>query len=303
MQAKLIQEHFELAKRIVKEAGERKGVPEFPTGLNCLDELTGGFKRGEIWIIAGKAGSGKTSLGLQLARSFADNPEHSVCFLTLEMRGWELVLRMYSEMMNECYTDMVIGRQGIEPEKEKNFRIFLDGIDFEIIEYGYNWDEVLKVFDTFYKTKKPDVVFLDFIQLISWKEFKDERMAIMEYIRKLKEIANKHNIGFVVVSQLRRLPSGADYQREPDMTDLSGSGALEQVCDKICMIFKKTEGEKTEHYLNLIKNRQGQTKKMLVQFEGKYYRFKDNISTTVKPYVTEDTQKIIKQFGGSVVDD
>lgn len=303
MQAKLIQEHFEHAKRIVREAGERKGVPEFSTGLNCLDELTGGFKRGEIWIIAGKAGSGKTSLGLQLARSFAENPNHSVCFLTLEMRGWELVLRMYSEMMNECYTDMVIGKQNIEPEKEKTFKAFLNGIDFEIIEHGYHWDEVLKVFDTFYKTKKPDVVFLDFIQLVSWKDFKDERMAIMEYIRKLKEIAHKHNIGFVVISQLRRLPSGADYQREPDMTDLSGSGSLEQTSDKICMVFKKTEGNTTQHYLNLVKNRQGQTQKMLVQFEGKYYRFKDNVSTTIKPYVSSEIQAKIKAFNGEVVNE
>ena len=94
MQGKGVLEYWAEAKRICAE-NRARGEPDFPTGLRCIDDATGGMQRGEIWIISGKPGSGKTSLALQMARNFADNPDHTILFLSLEMKGWELTLRMF----------------------------------------------------------------------------------------------------------------------------------------------------------------------------------------------------------------
>jgi replicative DNA helicase len=258
------------------EERRKRGKPEFETGLKWVDEATDGLRRGDIWVVAGKSGSGKTTLALQMARNFADNKDHSILFLSLEMRGWELVTRMFCEMQGADFAQL---RKGYFPknfkEREKTFREYIKNIDFEIFEYGYKFSEVEKIIETAYKTKKPDVIFLDFLQLIEWKTYREEHIALMEYTRKIKELANKMQIAFVIISQLRRLPSGVNYERPPDIIDLKGSGAIENAADKILLIYTIEADEQREHYINLAKNRQGETKTEQVFFDGAKYRFRD----------------------------
>jgi len=273
---KTLTEYWIEARKIC-ELERKRGSPEFPTGIDFIDNHTGGIKRGHIWIIAGKTSSGKTALSLQLARAFADNPKNSILFLSLEMRGWQLCMRMFCEMTGLSYFDLVNGKKEIPKELNEMFCKYIKDIDFEILEGGYVFEELVETINRYYKTKKPDVVFLDFVQQIEWKNFKDERIALMEYIRKIKEMANRMNIAFVIVSQIRRLPSGSDYNRPPDLYDLKGSGSLEQMADIVLLLHKETDNRDgiESHFLNIAKNRHGQTCKGQVLFEGRSYRFRD----------------------------
>jgi len=281
MQKKALIEYWLEAKRLVEER-QQLGALEFPTGLPFLDEVTDGLRRGEVWILSGMTGSGKTSLALQVARNFADNPKHSILFLTLEMKGYELVTRMFCEMQK---IDSMDFRKGLLPpsylEKEKMFTEYIQSIDFEIVEYGYNFSEVESIIKGLYKDKKPDVIFLDFIQLIEWQRFKDERLALVEYIRKMKELAKREDIGIVVVSQIRRLPAGASSDRPPELQDLKGSGSLEQTADKVIFIYSKTTEDikskeiNKHYYINLAKNRQGPLIEKEVGFISQHHRFID----------------------------
>ena len=225
--------------------------------------------------MAGKSGAGKTSLALQMAQEFAEDSSHSILFLSLEMKGWELVARLFCALERVDYRLL---RLGVKPphyeQREKHFKDFLKKADFEICEYGYTFAEVEKIIREGYRDKKPDVIFLDFIQLVEWKNFKDQRLAFMEYIRKLKELAKRENIGVVVVSQVRRLPSGADYNRPPDITDLLGSGSLEQTADVVLIVYYRQEGdEERQYFIHLAKNRHGETLKKPVVFFASQYRF------------------------------
>lgn len=198
-------------------------------------------------------------------------------FLSLEMKGYELVTRMFCEMMDVDHNNF---REGLLPEdylkKDKIFREYIQKIDFEIFEYGFTFKEVEKIINTAYHKKKPDVIFLDFMQLIEWKSYKDERLALMEYIRRMKELAKGLDIGIVAVSQLRRLPSGVNYQRPPDIYDLKGSGSLEQTADVVILVYyEQEEGHPKNYFLNIAKNRHGKTERCPVTFEGSKYRFKD----------------------------
>jgi replicative DNA helicase len=297
MQEKLLFEYWQEAREIIKKARER-GTPEFPTGLNFLDDLTGGIGRGEIWVISGRTGSGKTSLALQFARSCAENSEHSILFLSLEMKGWELAARMYSSMSGQNFSDLVHGKADIDPALNETFSKYVNNIDFEILEYGYNFEEVKKAIAEFYKTKSPDIIFLDFIQMIDYKNFQDQRLALVSYIRDLKEMANRMNIAFVIVSQIRRLPSGADYNRPPDLQDLMGSGSIEQTADKVLFIYREIGREDSiKYFINFAKNRQGRTGCLQVNFEGEFYRFKEEVLFT-----DNKTQKVLDTFGGRVID-
>lgn len=277
MNHKTLAEHFSDFKKPCLDARARGGFCEFPTSIKFIDDMTGGFRRGEIWVVSGKTAQGKTTLSLQMARSFAEN-KLSVLFLSLEMTGSELVGRLFCGREDIDYSKLVNGYMDWDEDKENKFREFLTTLDFEIVTNGYSFKEVEKVITDLYQTKKPDVIFIDFIQLIQWEYRKSEREALMFYIRALKEYANKYNIGFVLISQIRRLPSGADMNREPDLHDMSGSGSIEQMCDK-CIIISKysNENQPDEWYINLAKNRQGRTYKKQVNFIGSRYQFIDNI--------------------------
>ena len=299
MQTQTLSELWAQARQIIKTKRER-GTPEFPTGISWLDEVTGGMNRGEIWIIAAKPGLGKTALALQLAREFADNPQNKVAFFSLEMRGWQLMLRMFCEINNVDHSMLITGKEDIAEGFSNSFQKFIEGIDFEIIESGYIFEEVEATIKQLYEQDKPDIIFLDFVQLVEWKQFKDERVAITEYIRKIKEMANKYNIGFVIVSQIRRLPSGADMNREPDISDLKGTGALEAVADKILIIYREILkgqfGNDIKYFINLAKNRQGELRKEQVVFEGWRYHFRELKSQDNKQLkVAQET------FGGEIV--
>lgn len=270
---KTLPEYWAEARAIFKHRSEQS-EPEFPTGLNFLDEATDGLGRGEVWIIAGKTGSGKTTLALQLAKTFADNPKHSIAIMSLEMKGWELITRMFCLIHGFSYIEI---KKGIFPagyhEKNKEFQDYINMIDLQIYECGYSFNEIEKVISSDYYHKKPDVIFIDFLQLVEWRSFKEERLALSEYIRKLKELANTLNIGVVAISQLRRLPSGVNYERPPDVIDLKGSGALEQAADKILFVYGVQDGDDVKHFVNLAKNRQGETTTHEVVFQGWRYRF------------------------------
>jgi replicative DNA helicase len=81
----------------VRSARERKGEIELPTGLSELDRLTGGLRRGEMAIIAGRPAMGKSSAGLTVGRALASQGK-GVAFFSMEMPKVALGLRMACDL-------------------------------------------------------------------------------------------------------------------------------------------------------------------------------------------------------------
>jgi replicative DNA helicase len=84
---------WEITAGAVQRARERKGRIDLPTGLADLDRLTGGFRRGELAIVAGRPSMGKSTAALALARSLAASGK-GVAFFSMEMPDVALGLRM-----------------------------------------------------------------------------------------------------------------------------------------------------------------------------------------------------------------
>ena len=186
-------------------------------------------------------------------------------------------------MNNLCYLDMALGNLPIPDDREGAFSRFLQGIDFEVVEFGHTIAVVNSVLHSYYTDKQPDIIFLDFIQLVEWKQTKDQRLALDDYMAGLKALAKQKNIGIVIVSQERRLPSGSNYEREPDIMDLKGSGILEQVADKVIFVYQYTPEPKyanesqpePQYFIKIGKARQGRKINCRVKFLGEFYKFED----------------------------
>lgn len=70
-------------------------IPGFPTGIECLDQICGGMRPGEFWVIGGKPSRGKSVLMLQIASAFIDRGD-PVSVFSLEMMAHEVVGRLVS---------------------------------------------------------------------------------------------------------------------------------------------------------------------------------------------------------------
>jgi len=66
------------------------------SGFNALDNITGGFGRSDLIIVAGRPGMGKTSFALNIARNACVEQNACVAIFSLEMSGEELVTRLIS---------------------------------------------------------------------------------------------------------------------------------------------------------------------------------------------------------------
>jgi len=93
---------WEITASAVQRARERKGRIDLPTGLRDLDRLTGGFRRGELAIVAGRPSMGKSTAALALAKSLASSGK-GVAFFSMEMPDVALGLRMACDVAYDRY--------------------------------------------------------------------------------------------------------------------------------------------------------------------------------------------------------
>ncbi len=86
--------------RVFEQLGSRRGsdkknLPGVPTGYTLLDDLTLGFQKSELIIIAGRPSHGKTALTLNISRNAALKG-YKVAFFSLEMTKMEIITRLIS---------------------------------------------------------------------------------------------------------------------------------------------------------------------------------------------------------------
>lgn len=267
----------------VKQRAERRSKltgPEFSTGLDRLDEYTDGIHKGDLWIVGGYTGRGKTSLGLQLATTLAD-ANNFVFYNTLEMHPSELVFRMFCNSQTVDNMDLRKGNLSAIPNYTGKLEVFekiLCNWNMDVIQEGYTFKSLVEMIENDYKGQYPDFIFLDFIQMLDWEREQNENVALTKYIRKLKELAVTKNIGIVVLSQFRRKPSGS-ANKSFGLEDLRGSGGLEQAADVVLIIQHTEEVDKVgqtivSDRIQIAKSRHGISGVDFgVDFQGQYNKF------------------------------
>ena len=274
--------HFNDFLGDMEEKREGKGLI-YSTSLDKVDYFTGGLDKGEIMTIGGLTGAGKTTLAMQMAFGLADIHKN-ILYLSLEMTPAKLAGRLFC---NQADVDNQFIRTGLAiekdyPEKLDLFKKTIAGTDLQIIKSGYDFQEIVDIIKTGYQGKKPDVLFIDFIQNIRWGGRRTQNEAIVQYIRDLSELSQTYGTSIVLVSQIRR--SGDSSQtRKPTMFDLLGSGSIEQASAIVLIIYKKVtnsiefgkEKENVTYHLSIEKNRQGEITEVPINFMGRFYKMEE----------------------------
>jgi replicative DNA helicase len=277
---------YEIWETTTQDIINRKEVPEFPTGLNSLDEVLWGLHKKETAVIGGRTSHGKSSFAINIVRNLIDSGNR-VIYFSLEMSKEQLLEKLFC---NFCEVDSLalrhgkakqefLDKKGLFQEWISKLRLLIDD------KYGYDFDNIVKVCYII----QPDFVFIDYIQMISTKGYKSKVDAIEEYVRKLAELGITNNFGVVILSQINR--SGVE---DPTMSKFKWAGVLEEhpaTC--IVLNWNKKKGTYT---VQIEKQRHGEVKNVDVKFIPQYSKFRD--LTDDEKTFAEEQSTTQKRTGG-----
>jgi replicative DNA helicase len=231
----------ESVEAIQKAHEEKKLVTGVPTGFDDLDDLTSGFQRGDLIIIAARPSMGKTSLALNIAQHAGATKGLTVGVFSLEMSREQLFLRMLS---SEAQIDGHKLRTGYLHTDDwgrltealgvlGQAQVFIDDSP------GIGVLEMRAKSRRLAAEHGLHMVIVDYIQLMQGRgRFENRTQELGAISRALKGLAKELNVPVVVLSQLSRGPeSRADHR--PQLSDLRESGALEQDADVVILIYRE----------------------------------------------------------------
>ena len=267
-----------------KRAQKGGGLTGISSGFKKLDELTTGFQKGELIIIAGRPSMGKTALALNIAEHTALADNNSVAVFSLEMSSEQLAFRLISSLGRVNQTSQKTGKL-----RDKDW----DRIDGAILQMK---DMPIYIDDTpsltpvelrararrIQREKGLSLIVIDYLQLMQVPGSKENRATeISEISRNLKALARELSIPIIALSQLNRSVEQR-VDKSPIISDLRESGAIEQDADVIAFIFREEvynpeTDEKGTALINVAKQRNGPIGKFYLTFLGQYTKFENYV--------------------------
>lgn len=236
-------------------------VSGFSTGYLDLDKAIDGLHKGHLVIVGARPGMGKSSFMLCLALHLAKQGYKTLIF-SLEMSAQELGERMFSIISGVPLSSI---RSGFLSEEDMailtDTALKIRQLPIVINDAGSlsPMDIKLNIRDV-----KPNVVFVDYLQLVRYEKAYASRQEEVAYIsRSLKAMAKDLNVCVVALSQLsRNVEHRAD--KRPTLADLRESGQIEQDADLVMFLhrpdyYKKEKNNDNKVELVLAKNRHGPT--------------------------------------------
>ena len=298
-------EHFELFPKKTEDASEKfladaelayqgKENPRIiKTGLPSLDKLIDGFEKGELITLGGYSGGGKTTLALNIAANVAKEGR-KVLYFSLEMTKTEMHKRLvcsstgfhnFAELSPDEFNKLISASKCLEHDLPLKF---LDDGDMTV-------EKIAAICGS---QKDTALVIIDHLHILkSDKQFKDQ-YALLTYItRRVKMMAADLGVPVLLLSQMNRANAAREI-KEPTMSDLRGSGSIEQDSNLVIFVYtaenllkfqEPKEGTKKHQdweedmarnkgkaQISVVKNRRGRTGKFTVLFRKEESLFVDN---------------------------
>ena len=196
---KLIQEIVNYQEPCYKEEVLSTGYPE-------LNSLTGGLRRGDLFVIASRPSIGKTAFALNIVRNMALATKNPSCilFFSIEMTEEQITKRLLcldagvneKEIQNLNQKDMT--RISDAASRFANAKIFIDSC------CGISTDKIREKCLNLYQRHKIDIIVIDYLQLIKFKSQTNIQQQFSEIIQELKQLACELDLPVVVLVQLNR---------------------------------------------------------------------------------------------------
>lgn len=272
-----LNESVELLDKLSQKDGNITGIP---TGFGDIDRRTAGLHPSELVLLAARPGVGKTSFALNIARNAAVKAGKKVAIFNLEMPGIQIANRLLSSVSQISLErlkkgdlrDEDWGKLASATEVLSKTGLYIDDTSsITVTDIGGRCRKLML-------ESGLDLVIIDYLQLISASSNSrgNRQQEISEISRTLKILANDLNIPIIALSQLSR--SSEKENREPRLSDLRDSGAIEQDADIVMFLYRDNSEEAEEPNkvkCNFAKHRNGEIGYEYLTWLGEYTSFSD----------------------------
>lgn len=284
----VIQQAVEILQNASQNSGGLTGIP---TGYTKLDEMTSGWQKSDLVIIAGRPAMGKTSFALSVAKNIAVDYHEPIAFFSLEMNNVQLVNRLISNTCEIAGNKILNGQ--LTPDEwerlDKNLRK-LTGTPLYIDDTpGLSVFELRTKARRLVREKGVKIIMIDYLQLMNANgmKFGSRQEEVSTISRSLKGLAKELDIPILALSQLNRTVENREglEGKRPQLSDLRESGAIEQDADMVLFvhrpeyyhIFTDEKGNDLHGMAQIIiaKHRKGATGDVLLTFRGEFTRFQN----------------------------
>ncbi|MEJ5227647.1 replicative DNA helicase [Thermodesulfovibrio sp.] len=271
--------------KIIESMYEKKAViTGVPSGFKDLDELTSGFQPGDLIIIGGRPGMGKTAFSLNIAQHVGVELGEPVAYFSLEMSKEQIAMRLLSSiaMVNSSAL-----RKGFISKRDWE-RITDAAVKLSEAPIYIDDSSQMSVLEIRAKARRLKMeqgrlalIIIDYLQLMRGKSnYEVREQEIAEISRSLKAMAKELKVPVIALSQLNRSVERTS-DRKPTLANLRESGAIEQDADLIIFLYrdevynKKNPANKGKAEVIVAKQRNGPTDEITLTFLSDYTRFLD----------------------------
>ncbi len=215
-------------EEIEAASGRTDEMTGVPTGFYELDELTHGLHPGQMIVVAARPAVGKSTLGIDIARSAAIKHKLATAVFSLEMSRTEITTRILSAEATIQLQDLRKGLKGQE-QWTKLARVMGQISDSPLfIDDSPNLSlmEIRAKARRLKQQHNLKLIIIDYLQLMSsGKKVESRQQEVAEFSRALKLLAKEIEVPVIAISQLNRGPEQRTDKR-PQMSDLRESGCL-----------------------------------------------------------------------------
>lgn len=277
-----IQDHLEATMGII-DANDSGNLKATATGFWELDHLTaGGFHPGELIVISGRTGHGKSTLALDLIRSAAIQQNKPALLFSMQDSTENVITRImcaeadvsYSAVQRGTATDDQFVRLMERVTAIENAPIFINDTDTTL-------PAILEESRQAGKGHDLGLIVVDDLNLMTAGRTVESRyQEVAEFTRSLKRLAKELNVPVVAVSQFRRGIEDRGDDAYPVLWDMRDSGTLEQDAD-IVILVNRVDAENPDHEragdvdLRVAKHRGGPVGTVRVAHQLHYAKFAD----------------------------
>lgn len=271
--------------KMIENMYDKKAViTGVPSGFKDLDELTSGFQPGDLIIIGGRPGMGKTAFSLNIAQHLSVELNEPVAFFSLEMSKEQVAMRLLSSL---AMVNSASLRKGFITKKDWE-KLTDAAVRLSEAPIYIDDSSQISVLEIRAKARrlrmekgKLSLIIIDYLQLMRGRNtYEIREQEIAEISRSLKAMAKELKVPVIALSQLNRSVEKTS-DRKPTLANLRESGAIEQDADVIIFLYrdevynKKNPANKGKAEVIVAKQRNGPTDTVFLTFLSDYTRFLD----------------------------
>ena len=254
------------------------------TGFYDWDRITQGLVPGNLIIVAGRPGMGKTSFAINVMQHVAIRTKEPAAIFSLEMGEQELAQRIMASESDLPFGNLRSGQ--LSPDQWQHLYDTIRRIDHAPLYIDDSPNPTLVEISSKCRRLRAEhgiaLLVVDYLQLMqAGGKYESRQLEIAAISRGLKQLAKELHIPVIALSQLSRQTERRAGDHRPQLADLRESGAIEQDADMVCFIYRDEIYNKDDPdvkglaELIVSKHRNGQTGTIDLVFIGESTSFRN----------------------------